>query len=282
MIRAILLAFFLPLGARASSPRKKASPLPTTPVAPPAWAAEVYSSNIVGYTKLEIKPGLNMIAIPFVDIVRDADGFVQNKDINNIFDNDESVVNANRISDNADQMWFWDNVSQGYKNYYFMTDRRETFKRWENGSGETDVREDIGAGFFFQNQGDASYTVTLSGEVNTADTEVEILPGLNFICNPYPVDLPLNDGTIDWTGAYANRDAFKADQMWFWDAEAQGYVNLYYMTDRRETYKRWENGSGEYETVTIPAYEGFFYNYAGDGAGFTLTLKYPLSAATGE
>ena len=68
MIHAILLAFFLSLGARASSPRKKASPLPTTPVALPAWAAEVYSSNIVGYQKLSLVPGYNMVAVQFANV----------------------------------------------------------------------------------------------------------------------------------------------------------------------------------------------------------------------
>ena len=88
---------------------------------------------------------------------------------------------------------------------------------------------------------------------------------------------PNDHGSIDWTNANANRNSIEADQMWFWDADGQNYVNYYYMTDRKNTYYRWENDGGVYDGLVIPAYEGFFYNYKGEGTGFTLTLKNPLS-----
>ena len=247
-------------------------------VALPARAAEVISSNTVGYSRLEIKPGLNMIAMPFIDLERDQNGKVQNKEINGLFDNDADVVNANRNSIAADQMWVWDAAEQKYINYYYMTDRKNSSYRWENDEGTFEgLQEPVGAGFFFQNKGEETYRITLSGEVNMEDTIINILPGLNFISNPYPIDLPLNDGSIDWTNANANRNSIQADQMWFWDASEQTYNNFYYMTDRKNTYYRWENDAGEFDGVAIPAYTGFFYNYKGEGTGFTLTLKNPVA-----
>ena len=244
--------------------------------APPARAAEVISSNTVGYMKLTMKPGFNMLPGQFVT--------VGNEDLVPIADMFSDVENAtaNRDMTIADRIDTWDATEQKYVSYYRMTNRQGTSKWWGKDGDTTtpteDAFEDYGLGAFYYSQSETDITLTVSGQVKSDTTEIEIGPGFNLICNPYPAPLSLTDDLIDWSSATANRDMTIADRIDTWDATEQKYVSYYRMTNRQGT-SVWWGKDGDTTTPTedsIPAGQAFFY-YRQSSTPFTLTLPSPVA-----
>ncbi len=224
--------------------------------------------------KLTMKPGFNMLPGQFVtvgdeDLIKIADMFT-----------DADNAKADRNMEVADRIDTWDAASQMYVSYYRMTNRQGTSKWWgKDGAGEetTDSFEDYGAGAFYYSQSDSDITLTVSGQVKSDATEIEIVPGFNLICNPYPAPLSLADGAIDWSSATADRNMEVADRIDTWDATTQMYVSYYRMTNRQGTSKWWgKDGAGEATTDSIPAGQAFFY-YSQATTPFTLTLASPVA-----
>ena len=89
----------------------------------PAWGAEVVSSNIVGYEKLTLTPGFNMIGNQFLAVGGDS---FQN--INEMF-KDSSQLTPGGAADEADSILVWD--GSNYSNVYYYDD-------WDNHWYNTD------------------------------------------------------------------------------------------------------------------------------------------------
>ena len=241
----------------------------------PARAQQVVSSNTVGYMKLTLQPGYNMIANNFVTV-----GEEELFKISEMFQDDENAT-ANMDSSSADRIDTWDVASQQYVSYYRMTNRRQTDFWWgkEGAATETtDSFENIGDGAFYYNQKtEGTLTLTLSGQVKSSNTEITISPGFNLICNPYPSDLAFTE--LDWSDAVANMDSTSADRIDTWDAASQQYVSYYYLTNRRQTEFWWgKEGSTTPTEDPIPAGQAFFY-YSQKQSDWTLTLVSPVSAS---
>ena len=233
MIRAILLAFFLPLGARASSPRKKASPLPTTPVALPAWAAEVYSSNIVGYQKLSTVAGLNLIGVQFQAI-----GGAGVSDLNSTMTPSGLVGFDWENGEGGDQLYVWDQEGQYYATIY----------TYAGDSVPSEISEELGydlSGKWMDNDmlpiaeppslGDGlwiestavSAEIVVSGEVNTNSVTKSVIPGLNLVANPFPKALNVNDATYSGLVGFDWENGEGGDQLYVWNQEEQYYSTIY-------------------------------------------------------
>ena len=72
-------------------------------VALPAWAAEVVSSNIVGYQTISLDAGYNMIGIQFVQVGGDA------KDLSTVAELDDTMAGFDEDGIYATQMMVWRN-----------------------------------------------------------------------------------------------------------------------------------------------------------------------------
>ena len=122
----------------------------------PAGAAEVVSSNVVGYSKLQMRAsGYTLIANPFVDV---ATGNVIA--INDMFAEDTTAANAGSSASNADSIEVW--TGNGYQSYYLRQDSKGN--HWRK-TGERNKTTDTIApytGFFYHSLANSgSFTVTI-------------------------------------------------------------------------------------------------------------------------
>ncbi len=238
----------------------------------PARAADVVSSNVVGYQRLTIPAGgYALLANPFVEVGSDGETFP----INDMFADDVGQSNGGMAASAADQIQPWDSAQQKYKTYYFSS----RINKWSSGSPMTAATDafDPEAGYWYFNKGENQITLTVSGEVAQNEVEVTLVPGYSLVCNPFPVDLPLNSEYIDWKAAGANGGmaASAADQIQPWDSAQQKY-KTYYFSSR---INKWSEGSPmTATTASIEAGQGFWYFNKGE-QDIKITLKSPLAPA---
>ena len=243
----------------------------------PARAAEVVSSNVVGYQKLDIPAGgYALLANPFVEVgtgSTDPTGYA----INDMFADDTEKSTAGRTAGLGDQMQVWDSSLQGYKTYFFSS----WVNQWAaNSTPRAATTESFasGDGYWYLNRGESPYQLTVSGEVSTKEVEVTLVPGYTLVCNPFPADLPLNDENVDWgtAGATAGRTAGLGDNIQIWDISLQGYKTYFFSS----WVNQWANNSTPRVATTesIPAGQGFWYLNRSEN-NITITLKSPLAAS---
>ena len=174
--------------------------------ASPAWAAEVVSVNTVGYQKVELQPGFNFVAPQFIAV---GGGTISIQDIHlDVADEDVSYVDNIQILDEggatiASYSW-WpkaDTVS-GLKSGWVDGDTGDL----------ADVMLDNGVSVLIE-ANDYS-TVTIAGEVSTNDASVTSVAGFNWVGNPTPVAINIQDIQID----VADADVSYVDNIQILDA----------------------------------------------------------------
>jgi hypothetical protein len=191
----------------------------------PAWGAEVVSSNIVGYNKVTLTPGYNMIGIQFQEVgsangssavstygILDStfEGF--DEDIN--FANSMQVWNGNGYTTYG---WAGSSPSQMDPEYAPMDNTWLTF-----GGEPTDDTHTVGGGCWVRAA--TSGTITLSGEVTAAEpVEIPITAGYNMVANPFPMNVPVSTfGKLDSSFAGFDEDINFANSMQVWNGN--GYT----------------------------------------------------------
>ena len=237
-------------------------------VALPARAAEVVSSNIVGYEKITITPGLNMIGNQFLGV---GNGTFQN--INKMFAENSELVAGGDDSE-ADSILVWDGSS--YSNVYY-------YDSWDNSWYNTDDLEEsttdtigAGKGIWFKHFGDESEEITFAGEVPTNATySVQIKTGLNMIANPYPMAICPNGASFEVDGIVAGGDDSEADSILVWDGSS--YSKVYYYDSWDNQWYDTDNLEDPIETAILSPAMGFWYKHKGTGG--TLVFKRPFTIA---
>ena len=248
----------------------------------PAWGAEVVSSNIVGYQKLTLQPGMNMIGGLFQGV-----GTGLSLSLNGQFSDDATVSTSGSGADDADTILTFDAATQNYDiPYYFYfdpDDDDEYNNKWYNaGDASGEPTGDTLAGGeagWYRYRGNSSVQITMAGEVPTnAIYQVTLYPGMNFVANPYPAPIPLNGTTFTVEGITSGAGADDADTILTFDATTQNYDIPYYFyfdpDDDDEYNNKWYNAgdaSGEPTADTLAPGVGFWYRFRGTG---TATLKF--------
>ena len=235
----------------------------------PAHAADVVSSNIVGYEKITITPGLNMIGNQFLAV-----GGNSFQNINEMFKGDDGFV-AGGGADEADTILTWN--GSAYDNIYYYDNYSEPYE-WYNVEDVDNATTDVvttGQGFWLKHLGTTTITATLAGEVPMdATITVALTPGLNFVSNPYPMAICPNGGNFTIEGAVAGGGADEADTILTWNGSA--YDNIYYYDNYSEPYE-WYNvedvDNAVSESILKPAM-GFWYKHLGN-ENATLTFSKP-------
>ena len=154
----------------------------------PAWAAEVVSSNIVGYQKVTLQPGFNFVAPQFTAV---GGGAIDLQSIK--LDIDDSLASG------GDNIQILDDGGSTVATYYWMP--AYAFGGTQSGWFDADVGDladvTIANGLSVLVDSTDDLTVTVSGEVSTNDTEVDSVAGFNFVGNSTPVAINIQDIQID-------------------------------------------------------------------------------------
>ena len=169
----------------------------------PAWGAEVVSSNIVGYNKIELKAGLNMLSSQFV-VVGSEKTPLDLTDATNL----TGQPSFNESGDAQTTLRFW--TGGGYTYYGWAgnltgenpdmaeeiadelgVDPATLDNHWLDGDyAVVDDPMESGEGFWLYAKNGG--TLTISGQVLDTDTETrDLVAGLNMVASPWPMNVSL-------------------------------------------------------------------------------------------
>ena len=228
--------------------------------------AEVTSSNTVGYQKVQLTPGFNMISPAFNEIGGDI------KAIKNIFQEKTGWVAADTDAE-ADYIYIWHNG--GYAYTYFVSTDADENGAWANGEDsytETDDQLPENVGFWLYNRGSAR-TVNLAGEVPTDDAVISIIPGFTMVSNPFAAPIPVKS-IVATSGEFVGADTdAEADYIYIW--RNGGYDTTYFVSTDADENGAWANGEDSYtetEDTIAPGEAFWFYRR---GSAMTITIPCP-------
>lgn len=261
----------------------------------PAQAAEVVSSNIVGYNKMnltaatDVSIGYTIVGIGFQQVGGEP------LDINSFLGDSfaETLVGGYGISD-SDTIQIWSGT--GYTTYYFSADD------WSEEAGDGDVDAiknskwltlgdqlaDVSlypgdAIWFCRAKGAGGIAGTMSGEVPETNRVVQIQAGqYAMLASTIPAPLNLNDCGVDWAsigtcGGYGISDS---DTIQVWNGT--GYTTYYFSADDwseeagdgdvdANKNSKWLTLGDELVSTPIDLCKGFWFKRNG-----TTTLTLPL------
>ena len=186
----------------------------------PAWGAEVVSSNIVGYEKVNLVSGFNMVGVQFVNV-----GTKSAKDLSSATQLDSSMSGFDEDGNYASKIKVWDGENyatfgwSGSSGTEYLEDATLDNK-WLNADyEETDDTMDKGAAAWII--AEKAGTMTVSGEVPSSPTiTMNLVSGFNMVANPYPGTVKVADfGVLDSTFAGFDEDGNYASKIKVWDGE---------------------------------------------------------------
>lgn len=221
--------------------------LPRNDSIAPAWAADVVSSNIVGYHKMELSSGLSILGTQFVEVGGDA------------------ISIQSMITDGAamgDEILFFDGTSYEtfpFDDVTFNENWEEAGPGWvDNETGTQAVRAVApGEGFWYRNGSEKD--ITVAGEVPAA-TSVEVTCGgkLQLVSIPLPISVNLQNIKFEGIAATdevmffngTTYDTFPYDEVTFdenWEEAGPGWV---------------DNETGTQAKKVVDLHEGFWLRAA--------------------
>lgn len=190
----------------------------------PAQAADVVSSNIVGYEKIQLTAGYNMVGVQFKQVGGAALTLATVGALDDSmagFDEDEVFATEMRVWNGIGYDYFgWSGTSgtdvyddPDYDNLWLDANKMET----------TDDITVAGSGFWIK-AGSAG-TMTISGEVpEEATTTVALASGFNIVANPYPGAVKISDfGVLDSSFAGFDEDENFSTEMRVWNGIGYDY-----------------------------------------------------------
>lgn len=207
----------------------------------------------------------------------------------------EGMIKGNGLT-SADQIQV-QNATGGYNIYYMSNGKNAKGAaisglegKWAKGGTFVPTTDTVSAGnvFWYIRNGwtaeSAPLKITIAGEVNTlasADANVDL--AFKLITNPYPADLPLNDGIPYVEGMTSGNGLTTADQIQI--QTASGGYDIYYMSNGKNAKGatisglegKWAKG-GTFTPATdavIPANKGAWYLRKGT-TDFTITVARPF------
>ena len=253
-----------------------------------AMANEISSQNIVGYSQIELTSKNTIVGINYLgtgatamnlsDAVPYVDGMTKGANINT-----------------ADQIQIQTSTG-GYTTYYMSNGKNAKGAdvaglegKWAKAGTTTPTTDTVGAGqaFWYVRQnytnGDPSLFLTVAGEVCTlASSSKDINIQYTHIANPYPTDLPLNDGIPYVVGMTKGANINTADQIQI-QTSTGGYTT-YYMSNGKNAKGadvvglegKWAQAGTTTPTAdAIPAGKGAWFCRKGSD-NFTITVARPF------
>lgn len=249
-----------------------------------AFAQSVSSANVVGYAKINLASGYNMIRVPFVNDTQEA------VNIQDIFDT--SGLTQGSSAGSADSIQLWDASGQQYVSYYLADGVSKATTgnagKWFSSLNALATNSIApGTGFFFVSQDGSAITNLVSGEVVVAPTgtnSIQIVEGYNLIANPFSSEWKINDGSIDWVaaGAKTGSSAGSADSIQFWNPATTSY-ETYYLADgvskaTTGNAGKWYSSANTLDTnLTVGISQGLFYSRQIGEGSLTVDIEQPYN-----
>ena len=224
----------------------------------PAWAAEVVSSNIVGYQKVTLQPGFNFVAPQFTAV---GGGAINLQSIHLDVSDDDAT--------GTDNIQLLDDGGATIAQYYWLP------ADWFGGtqSGWVDdndqlVAETLDAGLSVLIDSTDDLTVTISGEVSTNDTEVVSIAGFNFVGNSTPVTINIQDIQLDLDDA----DATGVDNIQILDDGGATIAQYYWLPADwfGGAQSGWVDDNDELADVDLAPGQGVLIDATSDGINITV------------
>lgn len=207
-----------------------------------ASAQTVASANVMGYSKVSLKPGIrNLVACNFI------------AGTSNTL---RSVLGTNQLSQsatlgNCDIVTLFDPQSQSYQAYAQWTDGnfyKANSQTEFNGSPIVNPEVPIGTGFWINRASAASSTniILISGDVvSQTATSNSIGSGLQIVAYPYSSDIELNDLDFPSDGATGSASFSDCDKISVFENGAYQSYGLY-------TDGNWYKANDAVEWQTAP------------------------------
>ncbi len=171
------------------------------------FAGTVESSNTVGYTKVNLDAGYNMIGVQFVQV----GGQAWNASV--VAELDGSMAGFNSDGDYVTEMKIWQNGT--YTTYGWAGTSPSTYEldgaadldnKWLNLDYEEEVNPLAGGAAFWVKAG-TSGTLTILGEVPNGEVTIPLSAGYNMVANPLPATVL----AADFGKLSANMEGFNSD-----------------------------------------------------------------------
>ena len=247
-----------------------------------ALADGVESANIVGYQQVTLSQQWTILGVNFTAV----DG--SNISLQDAIPYVEGMTAANTVN-NADQIQI-QNASGGYDTYYMSNGKNAKNAtvaglehKWASGYTAATTTLAPGTAFwFYRKDATSPITINIAGGVSMIASYAKQLDGTwKHIANPYPTDLPLNDGIPYVEGMTAANTVNNADQIQIQNA-AGGY-DTYYMSNGKNAKNatvaglehKWASGY-TLATASIPAGKGAWFYRKGD-TDFAITIARPYT-----
>jgi len=230
-----------------------------------AQAAEVDSVNMVGFAKVNLMQGLNIIGVPFLTV-----GDTETS-LNDLFDVSEFTAGAG--IGNSDVVTVW--TGSGYEGYYLSNQAPPSYTEtaWVNLAGDrVEVTLQPGEAVWLRRVA-AAADITFKGEVmSAANTDIVLATGLNMISFPYSVSASLND--FDISNATAGAGIGNSDVVTVWTGS--GYEGYYLSNQAPPTYTEiaWVNLAGDRADVDMSIGKGVWYRAQATTTGISADKPY--------
>ena len=218
-------------------------------------------SDIVGYTQIELKEGLNLVACSFEPLQASEGADIQDF-LKGAFEYNDTVL-------------FYG--PSGYTTYYYTP--ALWGKDWEElgiaGWGDANeqiVSRQMAAGDAFWLEVKTAKTITIAGKVRLIDQTIQCQPGLGLVAVAFPIDIDLSKD-VEFSGFTKN------DQLMVYaddgNYETYSYSTNLYDSEWNETGKPgWGDLNEQAVEIKIPRNTSFWVSVANPA---TITIKSPLS-----
>ena len=247
-----------------------------------ALADGVESANIVGYQQITLANQYTILGVNFTAV----DG--SNLSLQDAVPYVEGMTAAN-VNSAADQIQI-QNASGGYDIYYMSNGKNAKNAtvaglehKWASGYTAATTTLAPGTAFWFvRKTAESPLTINIAGGVSMIASNSKGIDGnYKLIANPYPTDLPLNDGVPYVEGMTAANVNSAADQIQI--QNASGGYDIYYMSNGKNAKNatvaglehKWASGYTA-ATASIPAGKGAWFVRKGS-TDFTVTIARPYT-----
>jgi hypothetical protein len=214
-----------------------------------AQAAEV-DSNMVGFAKVNLAQGLNIIGAPFVTVGDTETTLMDLFDVND--------MKAGSSTANSDSVLVY--TGSGYETYFLYAYAGPSYDQiaWVDTSFvEVDVTLQPGQAVWLRRQ-DPAADITFKGEVvSSASTDISLSTGLNMVSYPYSISASLND--FDISNATAGSSTANSDSVLVYTGSGYNTYFLYAYAGPSYDQIAWVNTSFVEVDVDMPIGKGVWY-----------------------
>ena len=188
---------------------------------PAASAADVASANVVGYTKIQLNEGYNLIGSQFLNVGG------QIKDINDFIVDGSGLLGLDDEGMYQTTMRVWDGSSYTYYGWLDSDDGTiNEVPEWNNTWLKYDMSDvaiedmDLGKGVWLITPNATS--ITVSGEVSSTNTyTMNVATGYNIIANPFPCEVSIQNIKCNLDGL--DDEGMYQTTMRVWDGSSYTY-----------------------------------------------------------